>query len=205
MWSRVVRVAVEALAWFAVAVGLVWLLLALSVGEAASADPRRPFPAELRSLAPMLAATCLPGGALTLVLLPNPPAARVSAGLTGVMVVAAGFGFRLVPDGRSGRAVLQWVPVVAGVLLVALALVGWRPDRERLAAEFETVTLLLVTLLCVGAFVVGAWALLLSGDWIGAYVDQESTWDDGGPEAVLIFVALVAAGRQALRLRPDRL
>jgi len=200
VWSRAVRLAVETLAWFAVAVGLIWLLLALSAGEAASADPHRPFPAELRDLAPMLAATCLPGGVLTLVLLRNPPAARISAGLTGVMVIAAGFSFRLVPEtAEQAMPYYQWVPVLAGALLVVLALVGWRPSRERPAAEREPATVLLVIVLWMVAFAVGAWVLLLSGDWIGAFEDQESTWNDGGPEAVLVFVALVAAGRQALR------
>ncbi len=202
MWSRAVRIAVEVLAWFAVAVGLIWLLLALSVGgEAASGDSRRPFPAELRGLAPMLAATCLPGGALTLVLLRTPAVARICAGFTGAMVVAAGFSFRLVPEtAERAEPFYQWVPVVAGALLVVLALVGWRPDGERPAADRGLESVLLVILLWVGAFVVGVWALLLSGDWIGAYSDQESSWNDGGPESVIIFVGLVAAGRQALRL-----
>ncbi|GGU30849.1 hypothetical protein [Nocardioides albus] len=200
MWSRAVRLAVEALAWFAVAVGLIWLLLTLSLGEAASVDPRRPFPAELRYWAPMLAATCLPGGVLTLVLIRTPPAARICAGLTGVMVVAAGFSIRLVPDTADRVAPFyQWVPIAAGALLVLFALIGWRPSSDRPPIERGLESVLLAILLLGSAFVVGAWALLMSGDWIGAYEDQESTWHLGGPEAVLIFVGLVAAGRQALR------
>ncbi|NYI77922.1 hypothetical protein [Nocardioides panzhihuensis] len=201
MWSRAVRLAVAALAWFAVAVGLIWLLLALSLGsEAAGGAGYRPFPDELRYWAPVLAATCLPGGVLTLVLLDTPSVARVCAGLTGVMVVSAGFRIALVPD-AADHAVpyYQWLPVTAGVLLVLLALVGWRSAGERPAVERGLESVLLAVLLFGCALMVGAWVLLLSGDWIGAYEDQESTWDDGGPEAVLVFVALVAAGRQALR------
>ncbi|MEU0315032.1 hypothetical protein [Nocardioides sp. NPDC006273] len=201
VWSRAVRLTVEALAWFAVAIGLIWLLLALSAGgDVASGDLRRPFPAELRDLAPILAATCLSGGVLTLVLLRNPPAARISAGLTGVMVVAAGFGFRLVPEtDQQAAPYYQWVPIAAGALLILLALIGWRPDRERPDSERGVEAALLVMLLWVIACAVGIWAWVLSGDWLGAYEDQESTWDDGGPEAVLVFVALVAVSRQVLR------
>lgn len=201
MWSRAVRLAVEPLAWFAVAVGLIWLLLALSLGsEAASGAGYRPFPDELRYWAPMLAATCLPGAVLTLVLLDTPPAARICAGLTGVMVMSAGFNIGLVPETADHAAPFyQWVPIAAGALLVVLALVGWRPAGEQPAAERGLGPALLAILLFCGAFAVGAWALLLSGDWIGAYEDQESTWHLGGPEAVVVFVALVAAGRQALR------
>lgn len=201
MWSRAVRLAVEALAWFAVAVGLIWLLLTLSLGsEAARGAGHRPFPDELQYWAPMLAVTCLLGGVLTLVLLRTPPAARICAGLTGVMVVSAGFKIGLVPEAADRSAPFyQWVPVAAGALLVLLALVGWRPADERPEAERGLESVLLAVLLFGGAFVVGAWVLLLSGDWIGAYEDQESTWHLGGPESVLVFVGLVAAGRHVLR------
>lgn len=201
MWSRAVRIAVEVLAWFAVAVGLIWLLLALSLGSEATSGPGyRPFPDELRYRAPMLAATCLPGGVLTLVLLRTPPVARICAGLTGAMVVSAGFNIGLVPETEVRVAPFyQWVPIIAGALLVVLALIGWRSAGERPAAERGLESVLLAILLFGGAFVVGAWALLMSGDWIGAYEDQESTWPLGGPEAVLVFVALAAAGRRALR------
>lgn len=201
MWSPAVRLAVEALAWFAVAVGLVWLLLALSLGsEAARGAGYRPFPDDLQYWAPMLAVTCLPGGVLTLALLRTPPAARICAGFTGAMVVTAGFKIGLVPEAADRAAPFyQWVPIGAGALLVLLALVGWRSADERPEVERGLESVLLAILLFGGAFVVGAWALLLSGDWIGAYEDQESTWRLGGPEAVLVFVALVAGGRQALR------
>ncbi|TQL68151.1 hypothetical protein FB381_2040 [Nocardioides albertanoniae] len=201
MWSRVVRIAVEVLAWFAIAVGLIWLLLALSMGgEDFSDASHRPYPAELRDLAPVLA-TCLPGGAATLVLLDRPTAARICAASTGAMMIAAGFGFRLVPETAERVAPLyHWAPVLAGALLLAFALVGWRAAGERPAVDREPASVLLVILLWVGAFVVGLWVWLLSGDWIGAYEDQQSSWNEGGPAAVLVAVGLVAAGRHSLRL-----
>jgi len=121
--------------------------------------------------------------------------------LAGVLLVAAGFGFRLIEDiDLELQQAYVVVPCAAGVLLVLVAATPWSGDvdpapRPGVAGVGAAVVPAGLFALSV-VFLVG----LQSWGWVATWEEEQPAWDYGLPTA-LVLVGSLAATVHAMRRR----
>lgn len=192
----------EPLLWLAVAVGVLWMLVLIDLWGADLDNPDGPIAARL----PLVAATLGPGLCLSagtaLALLRRTGHARWVALVVGGLLVAAGFGFRRIPEIDRGEIAggYFWVPVVAGVVLGLTVLAAPWPKPDGAPPDpAATSPIALVFLAGLGS--AGLILLELSRwGWVGVWEEDQPAWDYGLP-VVLAGVGAIPAAIYSYRGR----